>query len=52
LFFVNPSVLSVGARVVNASSNDIKEYFNGAVDELRIYNRSLSASEAYSLYVQ
>ncbi|MEN9959430.1 MAG: hypothetical protein RLZZ474_1674 [Bacteroidota bacterium] len=50
--FVNPSVLSVGARVVNASSNDIKEYFNGSVDELRIYNRTLSASEAYSLYAQ
>lgn len=48
--FVNPSVLSIGARVVNAASNDVKEYFNGSVDELRIYNRALSASEALALY--
>lgn len=48
--FINPSILSIGARVVNAASNDVKEYFNGSVDELRIYNRVLSASEASLLY--
>lgn len=48
--FVNPSVLSVGARVVNAASNDVKEYFNGSIDELRIYNRTLSDAEATALY--
>lgn len=48
--FINPNVLSVGARVVNTSTNDVREYFNGSVDELRIYNRSLSAAEAASLF--
>jgi len=48
--FVNPSILSLGARVVNVASNDIKEYFNGSIDELRIYNRVLTQSEAFSLY--
>jgi hypothetical protein len=48
--FVNPSVLSLGARVVSAASNDVKETFNGSIDELRIYNRALSAAEASALY--
>ncbi|MFM7021143.1 MAG: LamG-like jellyroll fold domain-containing protein [Aquirufa sp.] len=43
-------MLSLGARVVNVASNDIKEYFNGSIDELRIYNRVLTQSEAFSLY--
>jgi len=47
---INPNVLSIGARVVNASANDVREYFSGSVDELRIYNRAISASEASSLY--
>jgi hypothetical protein len=48
--FLNPSVLSIGARVVNAASNDVKEHFSGSVDELRIYNRALSANEASVLF--
>jgi hypothetical protein len=47
--FINPSVLSIGARVVNASTNDIREYFSGSIDELRIYNRALSAAEVSAL---
>ena len=48
--FMNPSVLSIGARVVSAANNDVKEYFSGSVDELRIYNRALSANEATILH--
>jgi hypothetical protein len=47
---INPIVLSIGARVVNASSNDVREYFSGSIDELRVYNRAISASEASSLF--
>jgi allantoicase len=38
---INPSVLSIGARVVNASANDMREYFSGSVDELIIYKRAI-----------
>lgn len=48
--FMNPNVLSIGARVVNAAGGDVKEHFNGSVDELRIYNRAISASEANQLF--
>ena len=48
--FVKPSILSLGARVVTLSTNDIKEYFNGAIDDVRIYNRSLSQLEASILF--
>jgi hypothetical protein len=47
--FINPTVLSIGARVVNASINDAREYFSGSIDELRIYNRALSAAEVSAL---
>ena len=48
--FVNPTILSIGARVVNLAANDVKEYFNGSIDELRIYNRVISQSEVSTLY--
>jgi len=47
---ITPSILSLGARVVNASANDAREYFNGSIDELRIYNRTLNSAEIVSLY--
>jgi hypothetical protein len=40
----NTSVVRIGA---NSSTS---EFFNGTIDEVRIYNRALSASEVYSLY--
>ncbi len=39
------ATLKIGYR----SNNN--NYFNGSIDEVRIYNRSLSASEVYQLYV-
>lgn len=47
---INPTILSLGARIINASTNEAREYFNGSIDELRIYNRVLSAAEISSLY--
>ncbi len=47
--FINPTILSLGARVVNLAANDVKEYFNGSIDELRIYNRVISPSEVLTL---
>jgi hypothetical protein len=47
---INPSILSLGARVINASNNDVREYFNGSIDEVRIYNRTLNSAEIVSLY--
>ncbi len=48
--FINPSILSLGARVVSLSTNDIREYFNGSIDELRVYNRVLTQNEAFTLF--
>jgi len=33
-----------------AYSGDASRFFNGSIDEVRIYNRSLSANEVYELY--
>ena len=48
-FLLNQSrPLRIGAGATE--SNNPNYYFNGSVDEVRIYNRSLSASEISSLY--
>ncbi|MFM7021142.1 MAG: LamG domain-containing protein [Aquirufa sp.] len=47
---INPTILSVGARVVDLAKSDIREYFNGSIDEIRIYSRTLNQSEVNTLY--
>lgn len=46
--YTNPgtSVLNVGRTVYNGSGNN----FNGSMDDARVYNRALSASEIFDLY--
>lgn len=36
----------------SSSSNETNDYFNGVIDDVRIYHRSLSAVEVYQLYQQ
>ena len=43
----NSAPIVLGANHVNRQSQN----FNGAIDEIRIYNRALSASEVQSLYL-
>ncbi len=40
---------AIGTRAYNAATS---EFFNGLVDELRVYNRALSATEIQQLYKQ
>jgi hypothetical protein len=40
--------LAIGCRVVHGRSNDL--YFNGTIDDVRIYDRPLSAAEIMELY--
>ena len=47
---INPNILSIGARVVSAQNNNISEYFNGSIDEVRIYNRVLNSNEVFVLF--
>ena len=36
---------------IGGSSLDAQQFFNGLVDDVRIYNRALSASEVQQLYI-
>lgn len=47
---LNPTIFSVGARISSPPSSGVVELFNGAFDEIRIYNRALSSSEVSTLY--
>lgn len=47
---INPTVMSLGCRVNQPPSTGITEFFNGAIDEFRIYNRALSQAEITMLY--
>jgi hypothetical protein len=47
---INPTVMSLGCRISLPPSSGILEFFNGYVDEFRIYNRALSQSEVTTLY--
>jgi len=40
------------ASVVFGSNTGVSSFFNGSIDELKIYNRSLSATEILALYNQ
>jgi len=42
--------LSIGARESSVSAGGITQWFDGKIDEVRIYNRALSASEVRYLY--
>lgn len=46
---VVPNVFSIGARIETPPSSNVKEFFNGIIDDVRIYNRALTASEVSSL---
>ena len=37
-------------RISEPTSNDSNTYFSGLVDDVRIYNRALSASEIQAMY--
>jgi alpha-tubulin suppressor-like RCC1 family protein len=39
-------MLRIGARVASPAN----EFFNGSIDDIRIYNRALSSSEVSALY--
>ncbi len=41
---INPLYLSIGSRVTN-STGSATEFFNGSVDDVRIFNRQISSSE-------
>jgi hypothetical protein len=41
---INPLYLSIGSRVTNAGGN-ATEFFNGSVDDVRVFNRAISFSE-------
>lgn len=49
-FLINPIIFSVGARIASPPSSNVTEYFSGAFDEIRIYNRALSSSDVSALY--
>jgi hypothetical protein len=44
LINVNPLFISLGSRVANATGS-ASEFFNGSIDDVRIFNRQLSQSE-------
>jgi hypothetical protein len=49
-YYPSNPVLIAGARTKNSSSSiDNIAYFNGSIDDLRIYNRTLSSSEIQQL---
>lgn len=41
---INPLLFSIGSRVVN-SSGAATEFFNGSIDDVRIFNRALNSNE-------
>lgn len=41
---INPLLFSIGSRVVN-STGAATEFFNGSVDDVRIFNRALNSNE-------
>jgi hypothetical protein len=41
---INPLHFSVGSRVVNSSGAAV-EYFNGSIDDVRVFNRALNSTE-------
>ena len=43
---ITPRMLRIGARV----ASPISQFFNGSIDDIRIYNRALSESEVSALY--
>jgi hypothetical protein len=47
-FTFTPTALSIGNSLTSGTPNS--EGFNGAIDEVCIYNRALSAQEVYHLY--
>jgi hypothetical protein len=46
---VVPNILSIAARIETPPTSNIKEYFNGIIDDVRIYNRALTPAEVTSL---
>ena len=46
---VVPNILSIAARIETPPTSNIKEYFNGNIDDVRIYNRALTPAEVTSL---
>src|SRR3989338_38538 len=55
-YFVNAIATNPSQYPLNVSGNDLQIgingslYFNGTIDEVMVFNRSLSASEVYQLY--
>ena len=47
--FTNTTFLSIGALSISGGSNDLR-FFEGAIDEVRIYDRCLSGIEVDSLF--
>ena len=46
---VNDSIISIG-KWLTSSSNAVPRHFNGLIDDVRIYDRALSAAEVQALY--
>lgn len=44
------SITTVGEPVVIGSSGGFENYFNGKLDDIRLYGRGLSASDVAALY--
>ena len=54
LAFVDATKMSIGGwmqRVIGASTDEWMGYFTGKMDELRIYDRSLTSTEVQNLFV-
>jgi hypothetical protein len=49
---VNPGSLDLGEGAIGARLYNGPAYFDGSIDEVRVYNRSLSESEVEDLYFQ
>lgn len=49
---IDPKDLSAVNNYLGKNSRGDGDFFNGTIDEVRIYNRSLSASEIYQHYIE
>jgi hypothetical protein len=47
---VNPVPIIIGARVLFQSGDNFEDWFNGAMDELKVYNIALSQGQVTRLY--
>jgi ribosomal protein L40E len=47
----NPAVLTIGCCAPSETDTSRHAFFNGAIDEVKIYNRALTSDEVYNDYI-